>query len=43
MNWIEKLTNSNTVAGRHFDRLIYALILISMVLIAFETVPGAEA
>ena len=42
MKLIKNLTNSETSTGRIFDRIIYALILLSLLLFALDTLPEAE-
>ncbi len=42
MKWIALLTDPNTRIGRAFDRVIYTLIILSLIAIAIETLPEAE-
>lgn len=42
MSWINRLTNPDTRIGAAFDRVIYVLILLSLVQFALETLPEAE-
>lgn len=42
MNWVNRVTDPNTRVGRAFDRVIYVLILLSLVQFALETLPEAE-
>lgn len=42
VNWVHRLTDSNDPLGRFFDRLIYVLIIASMILFAAETLPSAR-
>jgi len=42
MNWLKTLTDPDTKIGNAFDRIIYALIVLSLVLFALETLPEAE-
>jgi len=39
VNWLDGLTDPGTSMGRAFDRLIYALIVLSLLLFALETLP----
>lgn len=41
MSWLEALTDPDSKIGNAFDRVIYALIVLSLVLFAFETLPEA--
>jgi voltage-gated potassium channel len=40
--WIHRLTDPTTSIGRVFDRVIYSLILVSLIQFALETLPQAE-
>jgi voltage-gated potassium channel len=42
MTWIDRITSPKTKVGRQFDRLIYFLIIASLVLFAVGTLPSAE-
>lgn len=42
MKWIKVLTDPNTKIGSAFDRIIYALIILSLIAVAIETLPEAE-
>ena len=41
MKWLHTLTDPNTKIGTVFDRIIYALIILSLVQFALETLPEA--
>jgi voltage-gated potassium channel len=41
VNWLKTLTDPDTKIGNAFDRIIYALIVLSLVLFALETLPEA--
>ncbi len=42
-DWIARITDPETRVGRAFDRIIYFLIFLSLVLFALETLPEAQA
>jgi voltage-gated potassium channel len=41
MSWLKTLTDPDTKVGKLFDRTIYALIVLSLVLFALDTLPEA--
>ncbi|MFH1748620.1 MAG: ion transporter [Planctomycetota bacterium] len=42
VQWIKSLTDPNTKVGSTFDRFIYALIILSLIEVALETLPEAQ-
>ena len=43
MKWIRLLTDPTTRIGGAFDRMIYTLIILSLIAVAIETLPEAES